>query len=93
VARKKRTTHRWRRALLIFVVTPVTVWLLAFLIWLFWLDMVQFLAPGKSQVRRAATPASELKQGEGRDGQPAKRSRENISDEDRKKLDDILQRR
>jgi hypothetical protein len=89
--------------------TPLTVWLLTFLVWLFWQDIVQ-LFPGKASTRPGARifpspSASGRGKGEGassmrdtglnknHDPQPATRPREDLADEDRKKLDDILKRR
>jgi len=88
--------------------TPLTVWVLAFLIWLFWPDIMRLVAPGKTTTRPGAgiflSPSPPGK-GEGtpytrdreldknRDPQPAQRPREEIPDGDRKKLDDILKQR
>jgi hypothetical protein len=89
VARKKRKKHPWR-TLLIFVMTPLTVWFLAFLIWFFWYDMTRLFGPGKSVMR----PTSPQREGAiNRERRPAKAAPENIPDEDRRKLEDILQRR
>jgi len=106
---RRRKTHRWLRPLFLFVITPLIVWFLAFLIWLFWHDIMQLVAPGKATTRPGAriilspSPPGRGK-GEGtpstrdgeldknRDPQPAQRPREDIPDDDRKKLDDILKR-
>jgi hypothetical protein len=89
--------------------TPLIVWFLTFLIWLFWHDIIQlflgkastqpgariFLSPSASG-RGKGEDAPSLRDTEldkNRDPQPATRSRENIADEDRKKLDDLLKRR
>ena len=89
---RKRKKHRWLRTLLIFVVTPLTVWLLAFLVWLFWHDIVGRLPQDKTSMRPGASSARDGELGKSRRRQPAKRSREDIREDDRKKLDDILQR-
>jgi hypothetical protein len=59
--------------------------------WFFWHEIAGVLSPGKTATRPGAGSTHDREAG--RDGQPVKRSRENIPDEDRKKLDEILQRR
>jgi hypothetical protein len=73
--------------------TPLTVWLLAFLIWLFWHDIVGPPAQDKTPGRSGAGLIRDEDPGKSREGPSGKRPREDIRDEDRKKLDDILQRR
>jgi hypothetical protein len=105
---RRRKTHRWLRWFFLFIITPLIVWILAFLIWLFWHDIMRLVAPGKATTRPGARifpSPSGRGQGEGtpstRDGEPDKsrdpkpgqRPREDIPDGDRKKLDDILKRR
>jgi hypothetical protein len=87
VPRRRRKKRRWLRALGLFVITPLAVWLLAFLIWFFWHDIAGVSTrPGAGSLRDGES-------GQSRDGRRAKRTRETIPDEDRKKLDDILKRR
>jgi hypothetical protein len=93
VARKKRKKHSWRRTLLIFVVMPLTVWFLAFLIWFFWYDMNRFLGPGKTVTRPKVSSSPQGERATDRESRPATGVPENIPDEDRRKLDDILQQR
>jgi len=107
---RRRKTHRWLRSLFLFVITPLTLWILAFLVWLFWHDITRQVAPGKATSRpdaRGFSPPSPSGRGKGegapstrdeeldknRDPQPDQRPREDIPDGDRKKLDDILNRR
>jgi hypothetical protein len=93
VARKKKKAHRWRRTLLIFILTPLAVWCLAFLIWLFWYDVAGVIMPGKTATRQGTTASRNGERAKSRELQGAKPVQENIPDEDRKKLDEILKRR
>jgi hypothetical protein len=78
---RRRKTHRWLRSFFLFVITPLIVWILAFLIWLFWYDIMRLVAPGKAPSRPGAriftsTSPSGSGKGEGapspRDGEPDK---------------------
>ncbi len=79
--------------LLILVVTPLVVWFLAFLIWFFWHEITRNLAPGKTATRPGISAPRDEEPAKDRQPQPIPPPRENIAEEDRKKLDDILQRR
>jgi hypothetical protein len=82
VAKKKRRKRSWLRALFLFVLTPLIIWLLAFFLWFYWHDLSK---PFREDPRRNQTaPKAE---------QPAKnRSKETILEEDRRKLDEILKK-
>jgi hypothetical protein len=86
VARKKSKKRSWAKTLLIYLCIPIGTWFIAFLLWFYWHDLTGTTAHDKER----ATPASKVNRGESR---PAKRQQENIFDEDRKRLDDILKRR
>jgi hypothetical protein len=90
---RRRKTHRWRRSLFIFVITPLTVWFLAFLIWLFWHDIMRLVAPGKATPRPATSSPRDWESSKNHGPLPAQRPREDIPDGDRKKLDDVLKQR
>jgi hypothetical protein len=89
VARKTKKTHRWFRSLVLFVATPIIIWILAFFIWFFWRDIAKFFdkrgpaktPPGVSRGAEKIQPRRENK------------SQEKIPEEDRKKLDEILKNR
>jgi hypothetical protein len=89
VATRKRKKRSWLRTLLFYILFPLVVWFVAFLLWFYWHDVSAWLskgdAPAKSPVR--------VKPRERGDTAPAKRSPEKIEEEDRKKLDEILKRR
>jgi hypothetical protein len=85
VAQKKRKKRHWFRSLVFFVMTPLTVWALAFLIWLYWGDITRLFNPG------ANTPPAKASKEVERSTKPSdKTAQEGIGEEDRKKLDDIL---
>ena len=69
--------------------TPIIIWILAFLIWFFWRDITRLL-----NLRGPATTVPGVSRENGRT-QPRRenKSREKIPEEDRKKLDDILKNR
>ena len=89
MARKTRKTYRWIRSLVLFVMTPIIVWILAFVIWFFWRDITKLFdkkgpaktPPGVSRGTEKTQPRRENK------------SQEKIPEEDRKKLDEILKNR
>ncbi len=82
---KKKKSHL--KTLLFFVLTPLIVWGLAFLIWLYWQPPVRPLAKGEEPKATRNIEKSE------RSNVPAeKRGQEQILDEERKKLDEILRK-
>jgi len=89
VARKTRKTHRWIRSLVLFVMTPIIVWILAFVIWFFWRDITRlFDKKGATKTPPGVSRGTEKSQPR-RDN----RSQEKIPEEDRRKLDEILNNR
>jgi hypothetical protein len=89
VAQKKRRKRRWLRNLLLFVCTPVLVWILAFVIWFFWRDIAR-LFDKKSAIK---TPPGASRRPERIEPRRENRSQEKIPEEDRRKLDEILKNR
>ncbi len=87
MATRKRKKRSGLRALVFFVLFPLIVWLLAFLLWFYWRDVS---ALWNKQSAPAEAPARSRERDETR---PAKRPPEKILDEDRKKLEEILKRR
>ena len=86
MARKRRRKRSWLRTVLLFILTPLVVWFLAFLLWLYWDDITDLF----TRDQKGAKPAQKSERVE----QPAKnKSAEKILDEDRKKLDEIIKRR
>jgi len=93
VARKKRRTHSWRWTLLVFVGTPFAVWFLAFIGWFFWPDIEGLFRTEKKAGRPTVRSPQIGDNGKDHGGQAARPARENIPEEDRKKLDNLLKRR
>lgn len=86
MAKKTRRKRSWLRTLFLFVLTPLIIWLLAFLLWLYWKDVSQLF-------RGDPTPIQPASKGTGKAEQPAKNpSKERILEEDRRKLDEILKK-
>ena len=89
MAQKKRKKRSWLRNLLLFIFTPIVIWILAFLLWFFWRDIAKLFdknapsktPPGVSRGTEKAQPRRENK------------SQEKIPEEDRRKLDEILKNR
>jgi hypothetical protein len=89
VARKRRRKRRWLRPVLLFILTPIILWLLAFLIWLYLDDIASLF----TRDQKNAAPAPKAAQKSQGVVPPAKnKSDEKILDEDRKKLDEIIKR-
>jgi cytoskeletal protein RodZ len=95
VANKRRKKQRsWLKKLLFFVSVPLIVWFAAFLIWFYWNGLSElFTGAQKQEAKPAVRGSRQIKPGENSENAPAKPSQEKILDEDRKKLEDILQRR
>ena len=89
MARKRKRKKNRLRSLLFFIITPVFIWLLAFVVWLYW-------NPISALFRRGEIPSNKARPQAARSidtGEPAGKSvKERISDEDRKKLDEILKK-
>ncbi len=90
MAKKRRSSRRWLRALVLFVAVPVGVWILAFLIWFFWYDIGNFAGRPASQPK--AAPKAPRKSDEFKP-QTRKPAREDIPNEDRKRLEEIIDKR
>jgi hypothetical protein len=82
VAKKRRRKRSRLKTLLLFIATPLAVWLLAFGIWFYWNDLIRLTRKDRSQPPSKAVRHS---------GPPTEnKPKEKILDEDRKKLEDIL---
>lgn len=87
MATRKRKKRSWLRTLLFFILFPLIVWLIAFLLWFYWRELSVLFKRDSAPVN---APARVRERGE---APPAKRPPEKILDEDRKKLEEILKRR
>jgi hypothetical protein len=90
MARKKPRKRSWLRMMVLFLVTPLVVWLIAFLLWFYWYDLRRLFSPEEERrpVPKAAKPAEKSDRRERR-APP----QEKIFEDDRKKLEDILKQR
>ena len=87
MAKKKKRKIGWFGKCLLLIGTPIIIWFLAFLIWFYWKDPAKSSTAnkGKTQPAPKATRQAEP---------PAKKSAdEKILDEDREKLDEILNKK
>jgi hypothetical protein len=89
VATRKRKKRGWLGTLLFYILFPLIVWLVAFLLWFYWRDVSAWLSKGDARVN---SPGG-VKPRERSDTAPAERPQEKILEEDRRKLDEILKRR
>jgi hypothetical protein len=88
MARKRKRKKNRLRSLLLFIITPVFIWLLAFVVWLYWNPIAALFRQGEISSKTSPQGARKIDTGE-----PAgKGVKERISDEDRKKLDEILKK-
>ncbi|MEX0806985.1 MAG: hypothetical protein WD688_27225 [Candidatus Binatia bacterium] len=92
MAKKKRSKRSWLRTGLLFVLTPLIVWLGVFIIWLFWNDIAKNFTPGKDKPRPAAKAARKIEKNEMPARTDDKQPKEKILEEDRKKLDEIIKK-
>jgi hypothetical protein len=93
VSRRKAKERHWLGLIVIFVAVPLVVWSVVFLGWLFWPDFAGRAVPAQiSESKKTAGPP-ERKSDRRQDEQSTQRSRERIAEEERKKLNDIIERR
>jgi hypothetical protein len=90
VATKKRKKRSWLKRVLFYIFFPLFVWGAAFLIWLYWSDLTGLFTEGRFKTESSVKIP---RKGDKSEALPANRPRENIFDEDRKKLEEILKRR
>jgi len=78
---------------LFFLLFPLIVWFVAFLIWFYWYNIVGLFADTEHKTK--AVPKIETRQERREKSQaaPAKAPAEKILDEERQTLDDILKQR
>ena len=88
--RQRRKRSRVKR-LLVYIFVPLSVWLIAFVIWFYWYDFRGLSVKDKEPKSRPKA-TRELDKGEKVERGAAKRPPEKIFDEERKKLEDIIKR-
>mgnify|MGYP003576175018 CR=1 FL=1 len=89
MATRKRKKRSSLGKLLFYILFPLIVWFVAFLLWFYWRDVSAWLSKGDA----TPNPPSRVKPRERNDTAPAERPPEKILEEDRRKLDEILKRR
>jgi hypothetical protein len=90
VAKKNPNKNTRLKTILLFVLVPLIIWALALLIWLYWNDIANSFSPGKDRAKPAGRALRKTDEAGTRsdEAQP----KEKILDEDRKKLDEIIQK-
>ena len=92
MARKKQRRKSWLRTLVLFLMIPLAVWLIAFLIWFYWYDLSGLFnreGPGRASPKSPRLTETDDRRERG----PAAQPQEKIFEEDRKQLEDVLKRR
>ncbi len=83
MAKKRRRKTSRLKILLLFIATPLVVWLLAFFTWFYWNDIARFARDDRFQSPEAARKSERP---------PENKPKEKILDEDRNKLEEILKK-
>ena len=91
---KKRKSKRGvLRTVLFYILFPLSVWFVAFLLWFYWHNLTRLFGHTEPKAKPSVKSERRIDKVE-RDGSaPANQPKEKLSDEDRKKLDEILKRR
>lgn len=92
VAKRKRRKRSAGKTILLFVLAPLIVWALAFLVWLYWNEITRSLAPGNDHPEPAASSSGKLNKDDRGTRSDETGAKEKILDTDRKKLDEIIRR-
>ena len=90
MARKKQRKKSWLRTLVLFLLIPVAVWSIAFLLWFYWYDLSSLFS---REGRVSPKPPRQIGKDDRRERLPAPQPQEKIFEEDRKQLEDVLKRR
>jgi len=92
MAQKKKPKRKqsWLKTVLIYIFVPLTIWFLAFIVWLYWDNIAGRFSKEKAPERPAARSSKAKDKAE---KAPTKPPQEKILDDDRKKLEDILKQR
>ena len=92
MARKKQRKKSWLRTLVLFLVIPLAVWAIAFLIWFYWYDLSNLVTKDAPH-RASPKPARQIEKDDRRERTAAPQPQEKLFEEDRKKLEDVLKQR
>lgn len=92
MAKRKRRKRGRLKSVFLFVLTPIIIWILAFFTWLYWNDIVRNFTPGKAQPERPAKAGHKQERKQVPVAPDEKMSSEEIREEDRNRLDEIIRR-
>ncbi|HET7393695.1 MAG TPA: hypothetical protein VFK25_07880 [Candidatus Binatia bacterium] len=92
MARRKSSKRNWAKPILLFVLTPLIIWALAFVVWLYWNEIAKSLAPVEDHSEPAAKTLRKLNKDESRSRSNETGAKEKILDADRRKLDEIIRK-
>lgn len=93
MARKKRAKKKsWLKGALVYIFVPLTVWFLAFILWLYWDDIAKIFSKDSGRERGAPRASRKLEKAD-KAPAPNQPPQERILDDDRKKLEEILKQR
>jgi hypothetical protein len=90
MAQRQRRKRSLVRRLLVYIFVPLSVWLIAFVIWFYWYDFRGYSVKDK-EPKNFPKAARELDKSEKLE-RGTKRPPEKLFDEERKKLEDIIKR-
>ena len=93
MAQKKRKKRSWLRTLLFYLLFPLIVWFIAFIIWFYWHDLTRLFSRAEEKSKPATKIETKHEKRDKPEAPAANRSQEKILDEDRRKLEDILKQR
>ena len=93
MAHKPRRKRSWLRTLLFYLLFPLIVWFIAFVLWFYWHDLTKLFSKSVERQKPAVKLEPKTERAENAESAAAKRPQEKILDEDRKKLEDILKQR
>jgi cytoskeletal protein RodZ len=90
MAQKRKKKKSWLKRLLLFIFTPIIVWLIAFIVWFYWNSITPLFSKSPDQSKTRPKAIRKIDKPERSDRPAEKRAQEQILDEDRKKLDEIF---
>jgi hypothetical protein len=91
---KKRKAKRGvLRTVLFYVLFPLVVWFVAFLLWFYWHDLTRLFGHSEPSPKMPVQGERRTDKGEHSNAASTNQPKEKLFDEDRKKLDEILKRR
>jgi hypothetical protein len=90
VPQKKKRSRSWLKKLLLLILTPIFIWLAAFIIWFRWDDIRVLFNKPEEPPKASDGRTRQIDDSRGAEARLDKPPRENIFEEDRRKLEEIL---